>query len=109
MHSPTFDDHRPLVASRPNSLKPIAGRLLSASGVLVACGGGSDASSASTDTTSTGGTTGTGGTTTATTTTFNALWIPPLLAGVTTAGVTTYELTLANSAYLFTLPLIDFF
>ena len=109
MHSPTFDDHRPLVASRRNSLKLIAGGLLSASGVLVACGGGSDASSASTDTTSTGGTTGTGGTTTATTTTFNALWIPPLLAGVTTAGVTTYELTLANSAYLFTLPLIDFF
>lgn len=99
MHSPTFDDHRPLVASRRNSLKLIAGGLLSASGVLVACGGGSDASSATTtDTTSTGGTTGTGGTTTATTTTFNALWIPPLLAGVTTAGVTTYELTLANSA-----------
>ena len=99
MHSPTFDDHRPLVASRRNSLKLIAGGLLSASGVLVACGGGSDSSSATTtDTTSTGGTTGTGGTTTATTTTFNALWIPPLLAGVTTAGVTTYELTLANSA-----------
>ena len=60
---------------------------MSTSAVLVACGGSSSSTTtppASTDATS-----------------YNTLWIPPLLPGVTVSGVTTYELTLAPSSVQF--------
>jgi bilirubin oxidase len=65
----------------------------------MACGGGSSSSSTSTtsgtssDTTTTPGTTGGS--------VYKTLWIPPLLTGVTSAGVTTYELSLAASSVQF--------
>ena len=96
MHSQVNDTH--LVTKR-GSLKLIAGGFFSTSAVLMACGGGSSSSS-----TSSVADTATEPTTTPVTTgaaTNNTLWIPPLLAGVTAAGVTTYELTLASSAVQF--------
>ena len=96
MHSPSSDTQ---LINKRASLKLIAGGLLSTSAVLMACGGGSGSSSGSTVTdTTTDSTTSPGATGTAAN---NTLWIPPLLEGVTAAGVTTYELTLAASSVQF--------
>jgi len=82
----TNTKHHPSISKR-HSLKLIAGGFMSTSAVLVACGGSSSSTTtppASTDATS-----------------YNTLWIPPLLPGVTVSGVTTYELTLAPSSVQF--------
>lgn len=80
-----MSSHRkhPYLISKRGSLKLIAGGFLSTSAVLVACGGGSSSSDTSTASDPAS---------------YNTLWIPPILQGVTSAGVTTYELTLAASS-----------
>ena len=77
--------------SKRRSLKLIAGSVFSTSTVLVACGGGTSSTSSTTSTTSTASAV-------SDQTSYNTLWIPPLLTGVTVGGVTTYELTLASSS-----------
>jgi len=84
--------------NKRDSLKLLAGSLLSGAGIFSGCGGGSSsASSASTGTTSDT----MPATPTAPAAGSKSLWIPPLLSGSTAAGVTTYELTLAASSVQF--------
>ena len=78
--------------SKRQSLKLLAGSLLSTSFMLNACGGGGSTGAASGADSST---------VSATTSAGNALWIPPLLEGTTEAGVTRYALTLADSSVQF--------
>ena len=77
-----------------DSLKLLAGSLLSGAGIFSGCGGGSSGSSSTSTSTTSDTTPATPSTPSAAS---NTLWIPPLLSGSTAAGVTTYELTLAAS------------
>ena len=78
-------------AGRRQSLKLLAGSLLSTSFALNACGGGGSTVASGTDSSTSPVTPSAG----------NALWIPPLLEGTSSAGVTTYALTLANASVQF--------
>lgn len=82
------------LSARRNALKLLSGSLMGASGLMASCGGGSSTSTTTTDTTSTTAvvTTSAGG---------NTLWIPPLLTGTASGGVTSYELVLAASSVQF--------
>ena len=84
--------------NKRDSLKLLAGSLLSGAGIFSGCGGGSSGSSSTSTSTTSDTTPATPSTPSAGS---NTLWIPPLLSGSTAAGVTTYELTLAASSVQF--------